>query len=97
MQSDNTIVFLLLHCCAVLADHYGVTGPGNGIVQGQVAVRKGSGNGAGARSNCKSFNSVNGLITAVNAKPGDEGLKLPPSDGRYCDGVIEKFREGTSP
>lgn len=35
--------------------------------------------------------------TAVNAKPGDEGLRLPPSDGRYCDGVIERFREGTSP
>jgi hypothetical protein len=52
-------------CCAALfvTEDYGITGPGSGILNGQVGTSKG-GKGAGCKSGCKSWNSIDGLITA---------------------------------
>jgi hypothetical protein len=70
-NSSHNLKALCAVCCAVATDDLEVKGPGNGIVNGLVQVRKGPLNGAGARSNCKAWNSLHGHITA-GMPPGEQ-------------------------
>lgn len=64
----------------------------NDIEHGLVNFGRG-GDGAGTRSNCKAWNSLGGISTALNA----QGIQTsPPEDvaGRNCPGVVTEYNNG---